>query len=85
MELRLFIPDSPRRAWSALKYYLGVRQSPVKIYGIEDMRRKHRAALAAHSRLSAAEDKIRAQRTKISDLSKELSALKRACAARQPQ
>lgn len=77
MELRLFIPDSPRRAWQAARYWLGIRKSPVKVYGIEDMRRAHRTAVDLRIRLDAANDKIEAQRARVAELSRELSELKR--------
>lgn len=77
MELRLFIPDTPRRAWQAARYWLGIRRSPVHIYGIEDMRAEHRKTLDLKMRLNEAENKIAAQRTKIAGISRELSELKR--------
>lgn len=70
MELRLFIPDSPKRAWSALKYYVGARKSPVRVFGLDDYRRAHMAALELRCRLDAAE-------VRISALSEELLVLKR--------
>lgn len=77
MELRVFIPDSPRRAWSAIKYYLGVRKSPVKVYGIEDMRRKHRDVLELAGDLRSEREKNAALRARLAEVSKELSRLKR--------
>lgn len=78
MELRLFLPDRPRDAWSALKYWWRARKSPVRRYGIDEYQRMHRVALQNRIELDRSNDKIKAQAARIVDLSRELSALKRA-------
>lgn len=77
MEFRVYIPDSPRRAWQALKYYVGARKSPVKVYGIEDMRDAHRKHMATNAEFRSAQDQLTATRTKLIEARKEISRLKR--------
>lgn len=77
MELRLFIPDTPRRAWQVLCYWFGIRKSPVRIYGIEDMRREHHMAVRLASKLRETEDKLNWQRNLLIDANKEITMLKR--------
>ena len=77
MELRLFVPDTPKRAWAALCYYVRARRSPVRVYGIEDMRREHRNVLRIRGELIALSDKYAAQTAKLVDAQRELSAIKR--------
>ena len=77
MEFRFLIPDSPKRAFSALKYYLKVRQSPVKCYGIEDFRAVHKKMLVTRTAFDDLEAKYRKQTAKLVEAQKELSKLRR--------
>lgn len=77
MDICIHIPDSPRRAWRALLYYVRARKSPVRIFGIADFRERHRAAMSLRAKLDAANDKISAYRVKVESLSRELSEIKR--------
>lgn len=77
MEFRLFIPDTPRRAFQAARYWLGIRKSPVRVYGIADFRAEHMKVIKLSAELRALRAKNSAQREKIKDLSRELSKMKR--------
>ena len=77
MELRVFIPDSPRRAVQAVLYFLRARKSPVRIYGIDDMRREHRKHISLLSRHERLRHRYERQRDDLIDVRKELTRLKR--------
>lgn len=85
MEFRIYIPDSPRRAWRAALYWAGIRKSPAKIYSIEDVRHEHRKHLARMAENQELREKNMAQRARIIELSKELSYLKRGSGAGRDQ